>query len=86
MPPEVVWIGWLALFLVYEVYAAIAEPKGDTFSENVWYWFDTPFRKTVLGVFLCTLTAHLTLGTPGGGAIIATGIPVGVLIVWRRKK
>lgn len=80
MPPAIVWVGWLALFLVYEVYAALSHPKGDTFSENVWGWFDTVPRKIVLAVFLLTLTSHLVLGTPHGAAIVVTGIPVGILI------
>lgn len=80
MSAEVVWAGWLVLFLVYEVVAAIAKPKGDTLSENVWRWFDTPFRKAVLAVFMLTLTSHFVFAWPGGSGVIITGIPVGIVI------
>lgn len=83
MPAEAVWAGWLLLFLVYELTAAARE-RGTTqrltLSRNVWRWFDTPFRKTCLAVFLLTLTAHLTLGVPGAVAIAATAMPVAVII------
>jgi hypothetical protein len=79
MPAEVVWVGWLVLFLVYEIVAAVRErgtPQRLTLSRNVWTWFDTRPRKVILAVFLLTLTAHLTLGTPGAAAIVLTAIPV----------
>jgi hypothetical protein len=83
MSAEAVWVGWLVLFLVYEIVAAVSErgkPSRLTLSRNVWAWFDTPFRKVVLAVFMLTLTSHLVLRQPGGLAVILTGIPV-VLVI-----
>lgn len=83
MSTDALWGGWLALFLIYEIVAAISErgtEKELTLSRNVWRWFDTRTEKAFLAVFLLTLTAHLVLGRPGGLAIVATGIPVAFVI------
>jgi hypothetical protein len=84
-----VWAGWLALFLVYEIAAAIAKPKGDTLSENVWDWFGVrskkPWsgaRRAVLGAFMGVLSCHFVFGEPGGLGVILAGIPVGVVIAY----
>jgi hypothetical protein len=81
---EAVWAGWLALFLVYEVTAALRERGTDqrlTLSRVVWRWFDTVIERLALAFFLAVLTAHLVLGWPGGAAVILTGAPVALLIV-----
>jgi hypothetical protein len=84
-----VWAGWLALFLVYEVASAIAKPKGDTLSENVWTWFGVrgraplaPLRRAVLGAFMGVLSCHFVFGEPGGLWVIVAGVPVGVVIAY----
>ena len=77
------WGGWLLLFLVYEVAAALRERGTDqrlTLSRNVWRWFDKAFERMALALFLAVLTAHLTLGWPGGLAVILTGAPVALII------
>jgi len=38
MSPQILWIGWLILFLVYEL-AAFKAHKGGTLSETTWRWF-----------------------------------------------
>ncbi|MCU0294372.1 MAG: hypothetical protein MUF10_20685 [Thermoanaerobaculaceae bacterium] len=84
MSAEAVWAGWLALFLVYEVTAALRERGTDqrlTLSRVVWRWFDTVIERLALAFFLAVLTAHLVLGWPGGLAVILTGAPVALLIV-----
>lgn len=83
MDPAVVWVGWLALFLIYEITAAVRERGTDqplTLSRNVWRWFDRRGEKVALAVFMLTLTAHLVLGTPGALAVILTGAPVALVI------
>lgn len=89
MSAGVVWIGWLVLFLLYEVYAAKAEPKGDTLSENVWDWFGvrgyrpwSPVRRALLFAFMATLTLHFVFGWPGGAAVIIAALPVGAVIAY----
>ena len=89
MSPTVVWLGWLVLFLVYELYAAVAPPLGDTLSENVWDWFGvrskrpySTLRRLVLAVFMVTLTLHFVFGAPGGGWIMATGAPVAAVVLY----
>ena len=89
MNAGVVWIGWLVLFLLYEVYAAKAEPKGDTLSENVWDWFGVktyrplaPLRRAVLAAFMLNLTSHFVFGWPGGASVIIAGVPVGLVIAY----
>ena len=57
------WIGWLVLFLVYEIYAAVSKQDDDTLSENVWLWFDEVWERAVLGVFMLALTAHFVFST-----------------------
>jgi hypothetical protein len=83
MSPDVVWFGWLVLFLIYEVTAALRERGTDkrlTLSRNVWAWFDKAFERMALAIFMAVLTAHLVIGWPGGLAVIVTGIPVAAII------
>lgn len=89
MSPELVWAGWLVLFLVYEIAAAIAKPKGDTLSENVWDWFGvrskrrwSGARRAVLALFMGVLSCHFVFGEPGGLGVILAGAPVGVVIAY----
>ena len=58
IPSAVAWIGWLALFLIYEVYAALSKEDDDTLSENVWLWFDKTWERAALGAFMLALTTH----------------------------
>lgn len=84
MSPDIVWAGWLGLFLVYEVAAALRERGTDqrlTLSRQVWAWFDKAFERVALGVFLLVLTAHLVFGRPGGLAVILTAAPVALVIL-----
>jgi hypothetical protein len=89
MSAGIVWLGWIVLFLLYEVYAAKAAPKGDTLSENVWDWFGVktykPFsglRRCVLGAFMTVLGTHFVFGEPGGLGVILSGIPTGLVIFY----
>jgi hypothetical protein len=82
-------MGWLILFLLYEIYAAKAAPKGDTLSENVWDWFGVKsykplsgFRRAILGAFMGVLGCHFVFGEPGGLGVILAGIPVGCVVVY----
>ncbi len=89
MTAAVVWVGWLVLFLVYELYAAKSEPKGDTFSENVWSWFGVKgprrplawLRRIILAGFLIALAGHLAMGwtvVP----VAVFGILMVLVIIW----
>jgi hypothetical protein len=89
IPAHVLWVGVGVLFLLYEVYAAVTRTKGGTLSENVWDAFGvktprpySPARRAVLAAFLCTLTAHLVFGEPGGLWIVITGAPVSLVIAY----
>ena len=96
MSAEAVWIGWLALFLIYEIYGAVAKTKYDTLSENVWDWFGVKtkkkygfWRRGILAVFMGVLTFHFVLGSPGGWAVILGAIPmaavIGYALIFERK-
>lgn len=92
MSANVVWIGWLVLFLVYELYAAKSKASGDTLSEAVWGWFgvrvDRPLhrlRQLVLAAFLLALASHLVLGTTVV-PVIALGVGVAAVIAWAVAK
>lgn len=89
MSAGIVWLGWIVLFLLYEIYAAKAAPKGDTLSENVWDWFGVksykPWsgaRRLVLGGFMGVLGCHFVFGEPGGLGVILSGLPVGAVIAY----
>jgi hypothetical protein len=86
--PEVVWIGWLALFLVYELVAALARPRGGTLSATIWRWFGVRaprplawLRRSVLGCFLGALAGHLVMGW-SVVPVIAFGALVVAVIAW----
>lgn len=87
MSVDVIWIGWLVLFLVYEVYAALSTPKGDTLSEATWRWFGIkgpkrhPARRVVLAAFMLALTSHFVLGT-SSAPIIGCGVLMVATIAW----
>jgi len=55
-PPGLPWLVWLAAFLLVEIPAALR--KSGTLSAAVWTWFRGPLRRSVLGAFMVTLTAH----------------------------
>lgn len=80
------WKLWLLAFLLLEIPAAADGKKGGTLSEMVWDYFDRPWKRAALLVFLATLTSHLVVGTPSGLWIILTGIPVGLLFVIKWDK
>ena len=50
------WLLWLSAFLLVEIPAALR--KSGTLSAAVWTWFRGPLRRSVLGAFMVTLTAH----------------------------
>jgi hypothetical protein len=89
---EAIWLGWLALFLIYEIVGAVSEkdkPERFTLSRNVWDWFGVrtprpwaPARRTVLAAFMSVLSCHFVFGTPGAVAVIVSGIPVGLIIAY----
>lgn len=87
MDPSAIWIGWLVLFLVYELYAAKTSSKGDTLSETVWKWVGVRgprrsiVRRLILLAFLTSLTSHLTLGTTALPVIVC-GAGLVVVIGW----
>lgn len=72
------WLLWILFFLALEVPAAADGKKGGTLSELVWTTFRSRISRAFLLVFLATLTAHLVVGSPSGGWIILTGLPVGI--------
>ena len=63
IPSAVAWIGWIILFLVFEVYAAFSGQDDDTLSENVWLWFDKTWERATLAVFFLALTSHFVFTT-----------------------
>lgn len=88
-PWLIAWVAWLVAFLAVEVPAAIRKGKDDTLSENVWDWFGIkspkPYRgmrRSILAIFMLTLSGHFVFGWPGGLGVILTGIPVGGVIAY----
>jgi hypothetical protein len=86
MSPEVVWLGWLTLFLVFEIYAAFSPAKGDTLSENVWKWFRasqkdplSTARRSVILAFMLSLTTHFVWGTSVMPIILLGAIVGGII-------
>lgn len=66
---EILWLGWLALFLVIEGIALMNKKPGDTLSEYFWKWFSikhngrhAKFRRLVALCFLAWLLAHFLSG------------------------
>jgi len=87
MDPGVVWCGWLALFLLYEIVAARSRASGDTLSEMVWYWFGVRtarryaiLRRLFLAAFLVALLAHLVLGASVLPVIVTGGLVAAVIV------
>ena len=73
----VLWLLWLAYFLVVEGVALFNSRPGDTLSEHVWLWFGTEWRKgqsprersgwtqlrrVLLAAFMVWLTVHFLTG------------------------
>ena len=90
--PEIVWTIWIVLFLVFELWAALDQRKGNTLSETVGDWIGVPrwrrgvrklapLRRLVLGLFLVALLAHLVWGV-SVGPVIVLGIALGAVIAW----
>ena len=72
MSPDAVWIGWIALFVIYEVSAAILK-RGGTLSEfvgritGVRRWQSSPrrwspARRALVFLFMQATTMHLVFG------------------------
>jgi hypothetical protein len=81
------WVLWLVAFLAVEVPAALRKAKLDTLSEHVSkLWFPRIWQRSVLAVFMLTLTSHFVFEWPGGPAIIATGAPVALIIANALRK
>jgi hypothetical protein len=74
IPSAIAWVGWLVLFLVFEVYAAFSKEDDDTLSENVWIWFDRTWERVVLGAFMLSLTSHFVFETTVLPIIVLGGI------------
>ena len=84
---DLLWRGWLGLFLVLEL-AAVALKK-PTLSSRVWDWFSFKARKrwwlarrVVFVVFWFALFAHFALGAPALWFVILPGIPFAAVIVY----
>ena len=91
---EYIWLGWLLIFLFFELKAALNKKKGDTLSETVGDWHGVPkwskvgrkysgARRTVLFCFLVSLTTHLVWATTVlpviiFGALLTVIIAIGV--------
>jgi len=55
------WLVWIGALLL-DVVAAVKEREGTralTLSRNVWKWFDTGWKRSVLAAFLAAVGAHL---------------------------
>lgn len=87
-----VWAGWLALFLVEELWAAWAR-TGGTLSERLWAWLGIsprrPWRQARIGaagLFLVEFGLHVVSGGQswwsGGWAIGGTAVPVSVVVLY----
>ena len=65
----VLWIVWLALFLMIEIPAVLDKTPGNTFSEHLWKWASMKdkgtawrVRRLILLIVLIWLIAHLLTG------------------------
>jgi hypothetical protein len=91
----VAWICWLASFVAIELPGAIDRKPGATLSEHVWSWFSVKdraphwlMRRSVLGLFLVALTAHLVFDVTVLPVIIfgvAFAIVIGVSLATRSQ-
>jgi hypothetical protein len=88
------WLLWLLAFLAVELPAALRK-TGGTLSEVSWFrWWPTKRLRAIPCAFLLLLTVHIFDGGQhwwsGGLAIVLTGTPVALSIVWaeweRRSK
>jgi hypothetical protein len=86
----VAWLAWLCLFLAIEIPAALREKAGTvkTLSRHVWErWAPKPWQRSLVCGFVVELAVHFADAGAhwwsGGGAVIALGVPVVALIVWR---
>jgi len=71
------WLAWLGAFLLVEIPAALR--KSGTLSAAVWTWFAGPVRRSVLGAFMVTLTAHFVWQASPWWLLSA--VPVAAIIV-----
>lgn len=65
----VMWIAWIALFLLIEGVALVNKKPDDTLSEHVWRWFSIAnkgpwwrLRRFALAAFLAWLVLHFLSG------------------------
>lgn len=71
----ILWVGWLAIFVVLEGIAIVRSDRGDTLSEKVWSWFSlkgpkgelSAWRAVTRFLFLA-FWAWLTIHFLSGGA------------------
>jgi hypothetical protein len=71
------WLAWLAIFMVLEGYALLTPRAGDTLSEHVWEWFGIArngeadkrpisgsirARRFILLAFMAWLSLHFITG------------------------
>ncbi len=81
-----VWLGWLVLFLAFELPAAGCHTEGTLSETTYWFWF--PGHSIVIvAAFLVILILHFVdrgkHWWSGGRAILASGVPVALVILWR---
>ena len=87
MSPDVVWVGWLVLFLVYELYAARSKPSGDTLSEQVWHWFDTMPKRLLFSAFWVALGLHFVFGASVLPVVVfGAGIALVIVLHFLKEK
>jgi hypothetical protein len=87
----VAWLAWLCLFLAIEIPAALHEKAGTvkTLSRHVWArWAPLWWQRALViafgvEVFVLHFATAGAFWWSGGGAVIALGVPVAVLIAWR---
>jgi len=93
MSSEILWLGWLVMFVFYELIAA-KQHKGGTLSETAWRWFAVKggkaklIRQAVLFAFMSSLTIHLVWATTVR-YVVATGIALMATIglsTWLERK
>lgn len=83
-PSYLWWFAWIAVFfLPREIWGAFfTKNRKDTFSEFVWWTFDTRSSKVFLAAFLVVLQGHFLFRWPAA-AVVMTGAPVGHIIARR---
>lgn len=73
----IVWIGWLAFLIVFDIIANFT--PGATFSEHCRIWFKSFFARVILALFLIALYVHFIINWPVWPVIIF-GSGIGLFI------